>query len=84
MFLFDRQQNTISCLSVNAQGSAADSLSTNPAISADGHVTTFESYAHDLLPNPIETHGDIYVRYRAQTNLVIGLPYQVYTPLTER
>jgi Tol biopolymer transport system component len=86
VFLFDRQQRTISCLSVNAQGLAADSLSINPAISADGRFTAFESYAHDLLPNPnpIETHGDIYVRYHTRTNVVVGLPYQVYAPLTER
>ena len=31
VFLYDRQQNTISCLSVSTLGSAADSLSTNPA-----------------------------------------------------
>jgi Tol biopolymer transport system component len=84
VFLYDRQAGTISCLSVNAQGSAADSLSTNPAISADGHFTAFESYASDLLPNPTETHGDIYVRYHSKAKIVVGLPYQVYAPLTER
>jgi Tol biopolymer transport system component len=84
VFLFDRQQNTISCLSVSAQGGAADSFAASPAISADGHYTAFESYAGNLLPNPIATHGDIYVRYHARTNVVVGLPYQVYTPLTRR
>jgi hypothetical protein len=84
VFLFDRQRNTISCLSVSAQGGAADSFAASPAISADGHFTTFESYAGNLLPNPIDTHGDIYVRYHAQTNIVVGLPYQVYNALTRR
>jgi Tol biopolymer transport system component len=84
VFLFDRQQNAISCLSVNAQGSAADRLATNPAISADGRFTAFESYASNLLPNPTDTHGDIYVRYHTQANIVLGLPYQVYAPLTRR
>jgi Tol biopolymer transport system component len=84
VFLFDRQQSTISCLSVNGQGGAADSSSGNPAISADGRFTAFESYASNLLPNPIDTHGDIYVRYHTQTTIVVGLPYQVYAPLTRR
>jgi len=84
VFLVDRQQHTISCLSVNPQGGAADSSSTNPAISTDGHFTAFESGASNLLPNPTITHGDIYVRYHAQTNIVVGLPYQVYAALTRR
>ena len=84
VFLFDRQQNTISCISVSAQGGAADSFAASSAISADGHFTAFESYAGNLLPNPIDTHGDIYVRYHTRTNIVVGLPYQVYTPLTRR
>ncbi len=84
VFLYDRRQNTISCLSVSAQGGATDSSSTNPAISTDGHFTAFESYATNLLPAPIAPTGDIYVRYHALTNIVVGLPYQVYAPLTER
>jgi Tol biopolymer transport system component len=84
VFLVDRQQHTISCLSVNPQGGAADSSSTNPAISADGHFTAFESGASNLLPNPTITHGDIYVRYHAQTSIVVGLPYQLYAALTRR
>ena len=44
--------STISCLSVSAQGGAADSFAANPAISADGHFTAFELYAGNLLPNP--------------------------------
>ena len=84
VFLFDRQHNTISCLSVSTQGGAADSFAASPAISADGHFTAFESYAGNLLPNPIDTQGDIYVRYHEHTNIVVGLPYQVYTPLTRR
>ncbi|MEO7912228.1 MAG: hypothetical protein ABIV47_21500 [Roseiflexaceae bacterium] len=84
VFLFDRHRATIGCLSVSTQGGAADSFAASPAISADGHFTAFESYAGNLLPNPIDTHGDIYVRYHAQTNIVVGLPYQVYTALTKR
>jgi Tol biopolymer transport system component len=84
VFLLDRQLGTISCLSVSAQGGAADSFAASPAISADGHFTAFESYAGNLLPNPIATQGDIYVRYHAQTTIVVGLPYQVYTPLLMR
>jgi Tol biopolymer transport system component len=84
VFLFDRQQHTISCLSVSAPGGAADKSSTNPAISADGRFTAIESYATNLLPNPIETFGDIYVRYHARSTIVVGLPYQVYGPLTRR
>jgi Tol biopolymer transport system component len=84
VFLFDRQQQTMTCLSVSAQGNAADSFAASPAISADGRFTAFESYAGNLLPNPIETHGDIYVRYHTRTNIVVGLPYQVYAPLLMR
>ncbi len=84
VFLFDRQYNTLSCLSVSAQGGAADSFAASPAISADGHFTAFESYAGNLLPNPIDTQGDIYVRYHARSTIVVGLPYQVYAPLTRR
>src|SRR5262249_2856886 len=69
VFLYNRQQQTISCLSVGAQGGPADSSSVNPAISADGRFTAFESYASNLQPDPIETHGDIYVRYHLQTNI---------------
>lgn len=84
IFLFDRLHAMISCLSVSASGGAADSSSTNPALSADGRFTAFESYASNLLPNLINTHSDIYVRYHAQTNIVVGLPYQVYSALTRR
>jgi Tol biopolymer transport system component len=84
VFLYDRQSDTLACLSVSAQAGAADSFAASPAISADGRFTSFESYATNLLPNPTETHGDIYVRYHASTNLVVGLPYQVFAPLTQR
>jgi Tol biopolymer transport system component len=84
VFLYDRQSDTLACLSVSAQGGAADSFAASPAISADGRFTSFESYAANLLPNPIDTQGDIYVRYHTSTNLVVGLPYQVFAPLTQR
>lgn len=84
VFLYDRQSDALACVSVSVQGEAADSFAASPAISADGRFTSFESYATDLLPNPTETHGDIYVRYHATTNLVVGLPYQVFAPLTQR
>jgi Tol biopolymer transport system component len=84
VFLYDRQRQTLSCLSVNAQGGAADSFSASAAISADGRFTAFESYATNLLPNPTDTDGDIYVRYHAIANIVVGLPYQIHVPLTRR
>jgi Tol biopolymer transport system component len=84
VFVYDRQSDALACLSVSAQGDAADSFAASPAISADGRFTSFESYATNLLPNPTDTHGDIYVRYHASTNLVVGLPYQVFAPLTQR
>jgi hypothetical protein len=51
--------------SVDSSGSQADMMSQQPAISADGIVVAFQSYADDLVPGDTNVTFDVFVHDRA-------------------
>lgn len=50
IFMVDRNDGVVRCISVDAQGNPADGESQNPFISGDGSLIVFQSSATNLLP----------------------------------
>ena len=67
IFVYDRQTNTTSRVSVDSNGTQGNLFSREPAISADGRYVTFTSFAINLVSGDTNNTGDIFV-YDRQTN----------------
>jgi Tol biopolymer transport system component len=61
VFVRDRQLGTTVIASVSSRGAQGNSVSTTPAISADGRYVAFHSAASNLVPNDTNQHEDIFV-----------------------
>lgn len=66
IFVYDRQTETTTRVSVDQQGGDSDGWSGSPAISADGRFVAFWSLATDLVPEDRNGKSDIFV-YDRQT-----------------
>ena len=58
------QAGTTERVSVGPRGVQGDARSYEPAISADGRVVAFTSFATNLVPHDTNRVGDIFVRTR--------------------
>ena len=71
VFLYDRQTNRVSQISVSSTGVPADDLSIEPSISADGQFVAFSSKASNLIDGSLDGqrfYPDVYV-YDVQKRL---------------
>ncbi len=68
VFLLDRQDNRLSCLSCDSAGRAPDKQSLQARISGDGRFVVFQSDA-SLTPDDANVDGDIYL-YARETNVL--------------
>jgi Tol biopolymer transport system component len=64
VFLRDRATGVTERLSVSTTGVEGNALSWNGAVSADGRVVAFESYASNLVAGDTNRKADIFVRNR--------------------
>jgi Tol biopolymer transport system component len=64
VFVRDLQTNTTERVSLNSAGAQGNSVSSVPAISADGRFVAFSSYASNLVPGDVNNSDDIFVRDR--------------------
>jgi Tol biopolymer transport system component len=64
VFLRDRLNGQTTRVSVASDGSQADGECSQSSSSADGRYVTFESSAHNLVPGPAPSYGQIFVRDR--------------------
>ena len=62
VFVHDRQTGTTSRVSLGQGGVQANSLSRNPAISADGGFVALESFAGNLVAGDTNGVSDVFVR----------------------
>ena len=62
IFVRDRQMHTTIRASLDSSGAQGDGDSLNPAISADGRIVAFESYAANLVPGDTNTTEDVFVK----------------------
>lgn len=68
IFVRDLVAGTTTRVSVGADGRDPNGPSTNPALSADGRVVSFDSSATNLLPTPVpSSHENVYARTLATT-----------------
>jgi Tol biopolymer transport system component len=63
VFVRDVIAGTTRRVSVASNGEQANGPSFTPAISANGNVVAFQSYATNLVPGDTEGHADIFVHY---------------------
>jgi hypothetical protein len=72
VFVYDRLTDEIERVSVRSDGGQANFDSFAPAISADGNIVVFYSFATNLYPNDTNNVADIFAHDRAtgQTELV--------------
>jgi len=68
IFLYDRQTDSISRVSVSSDNEEANNQSAYPTISADGRYVAFESYASNLVPSDTNNTSDIFVHDRQTGN----------------
>jgi WD40-like Beta Propeller Repeat len=64
IFLFDRQTEATTLISVSSDGTQGNSSSGAPSISADGNLIAFSSASNNLVSNDINTKRDIFVHDR--------------------
>ena len=64
VFVHDRQSGQTTRVSVDADEREVDGSSSAPALSADGRVVAFESYATTLVPGDTNETSDVFVRDR--------------------
>jgi WD40 repeat protein len=64
VFVHDRRTGVTELVSVDSAGDQANSTSFDPAISADGRVVAFESYATNLVPGGSNQLRDVFVHDR--------------------
>jgi archaellum component FlaF (FlaF/FlaG flagellin family) len=69
VYVHDRTTGRTSIASVNSLGVIGNSLSTNPAISADGRCVAFPSFASNLVPGDTNGQPDAFVHDRG----VVGI-----------
>jgi len=62
IFIRDTQAETTTLVSATADGSSANGVSSNPAISADGRYVVFESSADNLIAGDNNHARDVFVR----------------------
>jgi Tol biopolymer transport system component len=62
VFVYDRQTDTIECVSLSLSGVPANRHSMAPSISADGRFVAFASSAADLVPGDTNGRSDVFVR----------------------
>jgi Tol biopolymer transport system component len=87
IFVYDRQTNTTTRVSVALDGTQANGASSNPDISYDGSYVAFESTATNLVPNDTNGVSDVFVVYTgySTTRPVKILPLlERYVPLLSR
>ncbi len=70
VFVRDMVAGTTVVVSVNSAGELGNSNSESPAISADGKVLAFYSYANNLVPGDTNNSSDIFVRNLATNTLM--------------
>jgi hypothetical protein len=61
VFVYDRQSDAVTLVSVNTSGAEGNNLSNFPSISADGRYVTFQSRASDLV-NPPTSSVQVFLR----------------------
>lgn len=64
IFVHDRSTGAIERVSVASDGTQANNVSYDPAISADGRYVLFESYATNLVPGAQHTYSHVYLHDR--------------------
>lgn len=64
IFLWDRQTDTISRMSLTTAGGQSNDYSYAPAINADGRYVAFSSYASNLVPTDTNNLVDAFLRDR--------------------
>jgi uncharacterized repeat protein (TIGR01451 family) len=70
ILVYDRQTGTFERASADSAGNAADALSEQPDLTADGRFVTFFSLATNLVPGDTNNRRDVFVRDR-QTGTVV-------------
>src|SRR4051812_25734193 len=60
VFVFDRSSGTTARISVTSGGVQANASSSNPSISADGHVVVFQSQAANLVDGDANGQPDVF------------------------
>jgi hypothetical protein len=72
IFVYDRQTGAIERVSVRSDGGQANFGSFAPAISADGNIVVFHSYATNLYPGDTNNVADVFAHDRttSQTELI--------------
>lgn len=61
VFVYDRQTDTVKCVSVASDGTQANGVSYNSSISADGRYVAFSSEATNLAPGNVTGVTNVYV-----------------------
>jgi hypothetical protein len=72
IFVYNRQTQSTSLVSVDSDGILANNSSTFPSISGDGRYVAFASSASNLVPNDTNNRIDIFVYDRGITGLING------------
>lgn len=63
VFVYDRQLDKMTRVSIASDGSQGNGESSRPSISDDGDYVAFQSYASNLSPNDTNGKSDIFVHY---------------------
>lgn len=74
IFVRDRTAGTTERVSVSTSGEAANNFCVSPAISADGSLVTFTSFASNLVPGDANASYDVFLRERLEDGLMLYLP----------
>ena len=64
IFVHDRTTGVTELISINSAGQQGNQNSINPALSADGRVVAFRSYANNLVPGDTNAEPDVFVHDR--------------------
>jgi Tol biopolymer transport system component len=76
IFVYDRQTNQMTCVSMAFDGTQANLYSLSPSISGDGQQIVFVSEATNLVPDDVNGLPDVFVhdlRAGATTRVSVGL-----------
>ena len=73
VFVYDRQSDAVTLVSINTSGAQGDNRSSYPSISGDGRYVTFQSSADNLV-NPPTSSSQVFLRDRqAGTTTLVAL-----------
>src|SRR5262249_18369015 len=61
VFLYDRISKQLTLVSQTADGNAGSFGSSDPSLSADGRIVTFQSSAADLVQNDLNVNSDVFL-----------------------